>query len=118
MKFKNYSKYSNQNNQNNNNFNHKEMVEKNEETVQAVADEIVEEIVNPKVEEIVNGFVSGCKRLNVRGEANKDAVVLCIINENAEVLVHRTETESSDFYRVRTASGIEGYCMKKFITIK
>lgn len=114
MSFKNYSKFSGQQKK----FNHEQMVAKNEETVQAVADEILEEIVNPVAEEIVNGFVSGCKRLNVRGAANKDAVVLCVINENAEVLVHRTETESSDFYKVRTASGIEGYCMKKYITIK
>lgn len=115
MNFKNYSKYSNQNNKN---FNHQAMVEKNEETVQAIADEIIEEIVNPVEEEIVNGFVSGCKRLNVRSKGSLDADVLCVINQNAEVLVHRTETDSSDFYKVSTASGIEGYCMKKFITIK
>lgn len=115
MNFKNYSKYSNQNNRK---FNHQAMVEKNEETVQAIADEIIDEIVNPVEEEIVNGFVSGCKRLNVRGKASIDAAILCVINKNAEVLVHRTETESSDFYKVRTASGIEGYCMKKFISIK
>lgn len=115
MKFKNYSKFSGQNNNKNNN---ETMVAKNEETVQAVADGIIEEIVNPVAEEIVNGFVSGCKKLNVRAKASKDSDVLCVINEKAEVLVHRTETEATDFYKVRTASGIEGYCMKKFITIK
>lgn len=116
MKFKNYSKYAKT--ENKTVASHEEMIAKNEEIVQAVADEIVEEIVNPKVEEIVNGYVSGCKRLNVRSKASKDSLILCVINENAEVLVHRTETESSEFYKVRTSSGVEGYCMKKFITIE
>lgn len=114
MSFKNYSKYSGQSKKSK----HEEMVAKNEETVQAVADEIIEEIVNPKVEEIVDGFVSGCTKLNVRSEANKDSKILCVINEKAEVLVHVVENDSGDFYKVRTSSGIEGYCMKKYITIK
>lgn len=114
MGFKNYSKFSG----NNKKFNHEAMVAKNEETVQNVADGIIEEIVNPVEEKIVNGFVSGCKKLNVRAEANKDSSVLCIIDEKAELLVHVVEGDTSDFYKVHTASGIDGFCMKKFITIK
>lgn len=111
MNFKNYSKFSVQNNKN---FNHEEMVAKNEETVQGIHDEIIKEIVTPVTTK--TGVVI-CKKLNVREKANMKSSVLCIINENEEVIIHHTENESEEFYRVSTSSGIEGYCMKKFISI-
>lgn len=111
MNFKNYSKFSVQNNKN---FNHEEMVAKNEETVQEVHDEIIKEIVTPVTTK--TGVVN-CEKLNVREKASIKSGVLCVINKNEEITIHRTENESEDFYRVSTSSGIEGYCMKKFISI-
>lgn len=111
MSFKNYSKFSGQNKK----FNHEEMVVKNEEAVQAVHDEIINEIVTGVTTE--TGVVN-CKRLNVREKASVSAKILCVINENEEVTIHHTETESAEFYRVSTSSGIEGFCMRKFITVK
>lgn len=62
------------------------------------------------------GTVTGCAKLNVRKEPNKDAEILAVINEGSEVVINRIKS-TVEFYAVCTAAGIEGYCMKKFITV-
>lgn len=75
------------------------------------------EIQNEKT--IITGKVSGCDKLNVRKESNKEAEVLCIIDNNTIVHIDTNATDSeNEFYKVTTPSEIEGYCMKKFITIQ
>lgn len=97
-----------------------------EETVEApVTEEVVEEIapveapVEPVVEETVQtiGVVTGCSRLKVRQEPNTDADVIGVIEEGTEVEIDE-EKSTSDFYKVYTAVGFVGFCMKKFIKIK
>lgn len=63
------------------------------------------------------GVVTGCAKLNVREAANADADVVCVISEGSDVTINRIKS-TVDFYAVCTAAGIEGYCMKKFITVK
>ena len=86
-----------------------------EETEQA--QEIVEE--SQKVEEAVQtvGFVDNCECLRVRKESNVDSEELCIINKLSEVVID-LDNSTDYFYKVTTSEGVEGYCMKKFITIK
>lgn len=79
--------------------------------VEAPVEETVVEV------ETVVGVVSGCEKLNLREEASKDSKVLSILNKGTELVVS-TEESTEDFYKVITATGVEGYCMKKFITIK
>ena len=81
------------------------------------AQEIVEE--SQKVEEAVQtvGFVDNCERLRVRKESNVDSEELCIINKLSEVVID-LDNSTDYFYKVTTSEGVEGYCMKKFITIK
>lgn len=108
---KNYSKHFKFNNNRNKNAN-------NEED-KAVITEAINTVtpINEEVEsEFVTGIVTGCKKLNVRKESNKNSDILCVIDESSEVMVFHNSTE--DFYKVTTASGVEGYCMKKYITIK
>ena len=62
------------------------------------------------------GNVTGCAKLNVRKEPNKEAEVVSVINEGSEVVINRIKS-TVEFYAVCTAAGIEGYCMKKFITV-
>lgn len=100
-----------------------------EEVVEAV--ELKTEEPTPVVEEVkseptlvveqqktevkqLTGNVAGCAKLNVRKEPNKDAEILAVINEGAEVVINKIKS-TMDFYSVCTAAGIEGYCMKKFI---
>lgn len=63
------------------------------------------------------GIVTGCVKLNVRKEANAEGDVVGVINEGSEVVINRIKS-TVDFYAVCTAAGFEGYCMKKFITVK
>lgn len=81
------------------------------------AQEIVEE--SQEVEEAVPtvGFVDNCERLRVRKESNVDSEELCIINKLSEVVID-LDNSTDYFYKVTTSEGVEGYCMKKFITIK
>ena len=81
------------------------------------AQEIVEE--SQKVEEAVQtvGFVDNCECLRVRKESNVDSEELCIISKLSEVVID-LDNSTDYFYKVTTSEGVEGYCMKKFITIK
>ena len=62
----------------------------------------------------VTGRVTGCAKLNVRKEPNKDAEIVSVINEGSEVVINRIKS-TVEFFAVCTAAGVEGYCMKKFI---
>lgn len=81
------------------------------------AQEIVEE--SQEVEEAVQtvGFVDNCECLRVRKESNVDSEELCIISKLSEVVID-LDNSTDYFYKVKTSEGVEGYCMKKFITIK
>ena len=81
------------------------------------AQEIVEE--SQKVKEAVQtvGFVDNCECLRVRKESNVDSEELCIISKLSEVVID-LDNSTDYFYKVKTSEGVEGYCMKKFITIK
>ena len=61
------------------------------------------------------GSVVDCKMLNVRKEPNIESEVLCKISWYTELMVYEEES-TDEFYKICTASGIEGYCMKKFIS--
>lgn len=121
MGHKNYSNFSKhfkkQNNVN-------EVVSNNEEPIegQITIDEVVNnevenvEVAEPVVETVV-GFVSGCDRLNMRKEASKTAEVVTILHKYAELQIDKAKS-TEEFYKVTTLAGIEGYCMKKFISVR
>ena len=83
-------------------------------TIQEVEELVVEPVV---VKEPKTGVVEGCAKLNVRKEPNASAEVICIISSGAKVVIDEEES-SDDFYKICTVSGVEGYCMKKFVTIR
>lgn len=98
----------------------------NEHTIDVVQQMInqVEEVNEPVVEEtkqervLVNGIVSGCELLNIRTKGSKDADVLSTLGVNTMVKVDLTaDSDAEEFYKIITPNGVEGYCMKKFITI-
>ena len=69
-----------------------------------------------KVEVVISGKIIDCDFLNVREQASVDANVVCLIGKDDEVMINKNES-TEDFYKVCTATGIEGYCMKRFIAI-
>ena len=85
--------------------------------VEPVADTVEETPVTPKV---VTGVVTGCVKLNVRNNPSDKAYVECVIDKGTEVIVDLDRT-TNGFYFVRkdnTTQGFNGWCMKKYITIK
>lgn len=116
---KNYSKHFKFNNNRNKNANNEEVTKVINQEVENVNEEVSTLEINQTVDNIIetiSGVVTGCAKLNVRKGPSKDAEVLCIINESSPVVVKITES-TEDFHKVITASGIEGYCMKKFINV-
>lgn len=79
------------------------------EAVEPAIETAIETASAPKI-----GRVFGCTSLNVRKAPKTNAMVICTINCHAEVEIDELES-TDDFYKICTASGIEGYCMKKFI---
>lgn len=71
----------------------------------------------PAAPEKTIGIVSGCQRLNVRAKAYLGAQVLCALDEGTEVEIDESNS-TNQFYKVCTATGMDGFCMKQYITVK
>lgn len=92
---------------------------------ETVLDEVVENLVagvevneEPLEDpESVYGVVVNCKKLNVREAPDSSAEVVCILELLSEVEVDFDES-TEEFYKVYLPSGIEGFCMRKFIVIR
>ena len=80
-------------------------------TMPELTKETIDTVVLPKT---IKGVVVNCAKLNVRAYPSRDAEVVCILDVTSEVEVY-TEKSTYDWVCVCTVSGIEGYCMKKFI---
>ena len=81
-----------------------------------LAEETVEESEVSEEEpiDLFGGIVTNCKLLNVREKPDKESKALCMIKKEDEVQIKMSES-SDNWYKVVTATGIEGYCMKKYI---
>lgn len=73
--------------------------------------------INIDAKPIVIGYVDNCARLNVRNAPNTHSQALCTIDRYSEIEIDESQS-TEDFYKICTAAGIEGYCVKYFITIK
>lgn len=75
-------------------------------------------IEEPKIEEpkLIIGVVTDCLKLNVRARPDAKAMILGVITAATELIITEEEP-AKDFYKICTSAGLEGYCMKKFVTI-
>lgn len=90
----------------------------NVETTPAVVDTEPKTVVTPSAPvEPVKGIVSGCSRLNIRKEPSLTGEVVCEVSKGTALMVD-TSKSTEDWFRVYTETGVEGYCMKNFVTIK
>lgn len=125
-KNKNYgNQYKKNYNQNYNKYSAKQNEEKveevmvNEEVIeeQVMNEEVIEEIKEiEEVKENIFGSVN-CDRLNVRLEPSMNAEVVCVITKNTTVEIFE-EGSTEEFYKVSVYKDKDGFCMKKFITVK
>lgn len=66
---------------------------------------------------VVSGVVTDCLKLNVRKESNTDADIVAVIDLLTEVMIDMDDS-SDEFYKICTADGVEGFCMKKYIAVQ
>ena len=65
----------------------------------------------------VVGVVAECESLNIRSLPNTECEVVSVLRVGSEVIVYE-EDSTDDFYKVCTSAGLDGYCMKQYITVK
>ena len=100
----NYTKYSNNN--------LRPSPVENQNGVQKVEETAIE----APVAELKQACVVNCNKLRVRENPSVEAEVLCELPVNTELLVIE-ELSTPDFYKVFTASGLEGFCMRNYIKV-
>lgn len=86
----------------------------------------IDEIVEPVTEEtlvddstlesVLEAIVVNCSKLNVREKPSSDAKILCELKKGSVVLIE-TENSTDTFYKIVTITGIEGYCVKEYISV-
>ena len=93
------------------------------EPVETVVEEIVEPVETVEVEQepkeepkYLTGIVTDCIKLNVRECPNSTAMILGTVNASVDLIID-SEESTEEFYKIYTSVGLEGYCMKKFVTI-
>lgn len=64
--------------------------------------------------ETVIGTVFGCSKLNVRATPDLFAEVVCIVSAGDEVIID-PDKSYNDWLCVCTATGVDGYCMRKYV---
>lgn len=80
----------------------------------------MEEVVEPTPEPApapVYGTVTDCSKLNIRTNPHTQSEVLCKVDAGAQLTIDLNKS-TTEWYKVCTASGVEGYCMKKFVALK
>lgn len=87
-----------------------------ETNVEEIKEETVIETEDKVENAVITGKVVDCNKLRVRESASTDADVICEITAGAEVTIDEVNS-TNDFYKVCTAAGAEGFCMKNFIEI-
>ena len=92
------------------------------ETVEAVEPEVIQDEIEEieaviETKPIIQGIVDGCAKLNVRKQPVANAEVVCVIERNTKVMIDENES-TDEFYKVCTVSGIEGFCVKRFVVIQ
>lgn len=66
---------------------------------------------------LIDGVVTDCMRLYVRKDPSADGEVVTVIDCLSKVMVDM-DASTDEFYKVCTASGAEGFCMRKYIALK
>jgi hypothetical protein len=87
--------------------------------VQTAIEEVAEPVVleDEKEADITSAIVVNCAKLNVREEPSPKGAVVAVIDASNEVVICASES-FGNYYKVCTASGIEGYCIKDYLKLK
>lgn len=69
----------------------------------------------PETPKPFTGKVTGCTCLNVRNANNLDAKIVAVIGAGSTVTIDKSKS-TPDWYYITNEDGIEGFCMKPYIT--
>jgi uncharacterized protein YgiM (DUF1202 family) len=89
-----------------------------EETVEFETPSVEIKVEEPEVTvEMKLGTVVGCDKLNVRETPSPYGKVITLIDKG-EIVEIFDEESTATFYKICAETGVEGFCMKKFIEVK
>lgn len=88
-----------------------------EEVVEQATPEVVEKPAKSKKQKNELGVVTECEQLNVRNAASKVATRIAVIPKGTELEIESFES-GSEWLKVSTKTGIKGFVMAKFVTVK
>lgn len=125
----NYSQYSNNNSNKKyekNNTSDVFVGFRNPEIVVDDSANVVDAVVTPVVEPAPEvkmepkkrkAVVANCTKLNVRENPDIHAEVVCVLPVDTEVEIDDRKS-NAEWLNVYTVNGVEGYCMRKFMTVR
>lgn len=76
--------------------------------------ETVDTVTLPKT---VTGVVANCARLNIRVAPNSAAPVVCVLDVDSKFEINMSKS-TDEWFSICTATGVEGYCMRKFVNAR
>lgn len=88
-----------------------------EEVIEQAAPEVSEKTAKSKKQKNGLGVVTGCEQLNVRNAASKVATRVAVISKGTEFEIESFES-GSEWLKITTKTGIKGFVMAKFVTVK
>ena len=95
----------------------KQEVIENQESLKKVDEPATIQNLEPsKPAEPIIGIVANCVRLNVRETPIITAKILSEVDVNSKLMIDETES-TEEWFKIYTETGIEGFCMKKFVRI-
>lgn len=74
-----------------------------------------EEVSEPKKQMI--GTVMDCSSLNIRSKSSINSEIIVTVKAGTELLINEDESVS-EWYKVCTEAGIEGFCMRKYVSVE
>ena len=87
-----------------------------EEIAEVNESEEVTKEATKEADSTVVGYVSGCLKLNIREDGYLGANVVCVVPEKTALLIEVAES-NDEWYKVYTETGMEGFCMKQYVTL-
>ena len=94
----------------------KSLADVTEEMEEEIAKVNESEETTKEADSTVVGYVSGCLKLNIREEGYLGANVVCVVPEKTALLIEVAES-NDEWYKVYTETGMEGFCMKQYVTL-
>ena len=87
-----------------------------------ITEEEITEVKEPvigvvEVKRPMIGVVVECSSLNIRSKTSINSEIIATVKAGTELLINEDESVS-EWYKVCTEAGIEGFCMRKYVSVE